>query len=292
MKNMIKSELWKALHNTYFYIALAAGFLIVAANVIQNYLTVSDLLRRNLEAMQRWPDMFRGGSVGSSLFIWALPYNRVSYASRLFVTVWPILAAMPYGWSYSAERGGGLYNQLVTRSDVRTYFASKYIAVFISGGLAVALPVLADLLINALFCPDHRMEAVMQLVGMYSGTFLSALYYTNPWAYSLIWCIVVFLAGGAVAGLCFVIGTKLRLQVLVILTPFAMLMLWDVIYNNVLYNYLWEHFPELNMDLSPLRMVCAVGTRYPELYMAALICGLIALGAGVGYWQVKRNELV
>jgi hypothetical protein len=290
MKHMLKSELWKALHNVYFYIALAIGFAIIVVNVIENYISVSRLWESTLYYMDS--GMISGSSEGLSLFLKALPYNKINYASRLFMTVWPILAAMPYGWSYCAERRGGLYNQIVTRSHIGTYYASKYVAVFVSGGLAVALPMLADLLINALICPDHQLDVAMSLGGVYSGSFLSVLFYTDPWIYSFIWCAVVFFSAGAVAGLCFVIGTKLRLQVLVILTPFALLMLWDVIYNNVLYNYLWSYLPQVNIDLSPMRMISAVGTRFPEGYMAMLICGITALGAGVGYWQVKRNELV
>ncbi len=43
MKGSLKSELWKAFHNKMFLLALAAGLLMSAANILQNYGTVAEL---------------------------------------------------------------------------------------------------------------------------------------------------------------------------------------------------------------------------------------------------------
>lgn len=288
MKKMVKTELWKATHNTYFYLALAAGLVIVLIDLVENFVTVQGITERTLALLDT--GAFSGGHDGISLFVLSLPYNGMNYASRLYLFVWPILAGMPFTWSYCAERRSGLYNQIVSRNSVDSYFVAKYIAVFVSGGLAVSLPLLSDVLLNAMICPYETPDVVMSQVSIFNGWFLSGLYYTIPWAHALIWCVVAFFLGGAVAGLCFLVGTRLRLQVLVVLVPFAILMLWDVLYNNVVYAYFWEYLP--SVELSPLLLVLACGSQNPVWLVATVVVTLTAVGFGAGYWQVKRNELV
>ena len=108
-----------------------------------------------------------------------------------------------------------------------------------------------------------------------------------PWAYALIWCGVEFLLGGAAAGLCFVMGAKLRLQVMTILTPFALLMVLDGIYSVIQSRTYW------NLELSPLQLAAAVPAHAnPEWVVGSAFALLAAVGFGVGYWQVVKHELV
>lgn len=289
MKSMVRSELWKALHNIYFYIALAFDGVIVLVGAVENYLKIQRMTQMTLAGLDS--GLLNGGHAGMNLFLWALPYNTTGYAAIVFRTVWPILAAMPFGWSYSVERRSGLAIQIASRGGTDNYYVAKYAAVFVSGGLAVAVPVLADLLVNALICPYEVPDVVLSLISISNGGFLSELYYTVPWAHGLIWCVVVFFLGGAVAGLCFVVGSKLRLRVMVLLVPFVILMVWHVVYYNVVFAYFWEYLP--NLRLSPLELISAdAGSQNPEWFVLTAIGLLTVAGLGTGYWQVKRHELV
>lgn len=282
MKNCIKTELWKALHNPMFYAALVIGCLIGFVNVGENIAAAEGIKEIILS------EDYTGSRSpwGFSLFFLWMPVNGISYGRTLFYLVWPILAAMPFGWSYLQERRGGLYSQMISRAGRRACYAAKYIAAFVSGGLAVATPVLFNLLANAMICP-YVLPSILNLVQIGDGYFLSELYFTAPWVYALIWCVVEFLMGGAAAGLCFVVGAKPRLQVLAILTPFALLMVLDGIYSAIRSRTYW------NLELSPLQLAAAVPAhRNPEWVVCAAFVLLATAGFGIGYWQVVKHELV
>lgn len=57
----------------------------------------------------------------------------------------------------------------------------------------------------ALFCPALIPE--LGFTSVFNGYFMSAIYYTHPWVYSLCWCAMEFLLGGAAAVLCFAVGS-------------------------------------------------------------------------------------
>lgn len=283
MKNR-KTELWKALHNPMFYAALAIGTMIAMVNVVENAGIVNQL-SQSLENK-----IARGGysknPMGFSLFIHWIAVACSSFGNQVFYFVWPILAAMPFGWSYSQERRNGEYYQIVSRSSAKSYFASKYIAVFVSGGLAVAVPVLLNLLVNAMICPYVVPQAVVPISLVSDGYFLSELYYTIPWVYALIWCGMEFLIGGAAACVCLVVGAKFRLQVMVVLTPFALFVLLDgVLYalNSVI---------KQPVNFSPLKLAAAAGNlQNPEWSVFMLLGIMIMAGILGGYWQVVKHEL-
>ncbi len=281
MRANLRTELWKALHNPMFYAALAIGCLIAMVNVAENLAVARELG----EAILTEDHVVSRSPWGFSLFLLWMPVNGASYGKTLFYTVWPILAAMPFGWSYLQERQGGLYDQLITRAGKRTCYFAKYTAAFVSGGLAVAIPVLFNLLVNAMFCP-YELPSILNMLQIGDGYFLSELYFTAPWAYALIWCGVDFLLGGAAAGLCFVVGTWLRLQVMTILAPFALLLALDAAVSALKSRFQW------NLELSPLQLAAAVpSTPNPEWAVTAAFLLLAAVGFGVGYWQVIHHEL-
>lgn len=280
----VKTELWKALHEPMLWAALGIGTLIAGVNVAETVFEVRQLTAMTASYIERTGQY--ASFAGCSLFIHWLATNISSYGSRVFFLVWPILAAMPFGWSYCGERKSGLYDQIVSRAGVREYYKAKYIAVFVSGGLAVGLPVLLNLLANALICPADVPGVQLSLVAIFDGCFLSALFYAHPWAHSLIWCLVDFLFGGAAACLCFVVGTRLRHQVMVMLTPFALLLVLDGAFAVL------QSRTGSNVELSALRLAAATGgLTNPEWAVFTAIGVMLALSFGMGWRQVVCHEL-
>ena len=281
MKNSIKTELWKAIHNPYFLLSLLAGMLMIFCDVVQNAVSVKTLTEANMEA-----GLIGNGFDGFSLFVRWIAVNGFTFGCRYFYLVWPILAAMPFGWSYCQEMRSGMINQYMTRGTRVQYFVSKYIAVFISGGIAVSLPVLVNLLLNALVCPYNIPVVTRNVTSIFDGWFLSELFYTNPWVYAFIWCGVEFLIGGATATLCFVVGSRMRFQVMVMLFPFIVCYALDLVSNFVLNSV------DLNLTLSPLFLAMAgTGNANPE-WLVFLMIGLFSgLSFIIGYWRVMKNEV-
>lgn len=285
MKNTLRTELRKALTNKMLYIAIAIGLVFCAVDIMEN-IEKMRAFNENLEWATTSGLRLRTGHTGYSLFyLWMGLYPHTSGAN-LFYTIWPVLAAMAYGWSYVDERKSGVYNQIAARTSAKTYYISKYIAVFVSGGLAVSVPVLLGLLGNAMVCPYADIVPSWGLVGNINS--MSELFYSNLWAYGLLWCGMTFLCGGAAACLCFVVGTKLRYGVMVMLTPYAIYVALDALTNSLRASVLRD----VTVIVSPLRLVHAVpGWANPEWLVFGILGLLTVFSFGVGYWQVVKHEL-
>lgn len=277
----IKTEIWKATHNKMFILSLLTGLSLALMDVAQNYSTVKDMTQSTLEMLEN--RIGSGGHTGFSLFILWMPINGINLGGLIFYLIWPVLAAIPYGWSYCQEKHIGVSNQITTRIGKKSYYNAKYIAIFVSGGLAVMLPVVVNLLANAMICPYEIPE--LMLTPISNGYFLSALYYTNPWLYALAWCGMEFLFGGAAACLCFVVGSRLRYQVMTILVPFALLMLFDVVATR------W--FIGFPITISPLQMAKAATAEFsPGWVLFTALVTMISVSYTVGYWEVVKREAI
>lgn len=285
MINKIRVEVWKATHNAYFHLAFAAGFILVLSNVYETYTTVTELTKNCIEAQKIGVPITN--FTGCSLFVWWIANNGINFGSTYFYLIWPILAAMPFSWSYAQEARDGCVYQYVTRGSRRSYFIAKYTAVFISGGMAISIPVLADLLLNAMICPDDSLLFMNALTTIENSSFLSALFYTHPWIYSIIWCVLEFLWGGAAAALCFLAGTKLRFSVMAMLIPFSIFYIWGVLGVSIV------RITGTSLMLNPLYLAMSApsGTNPGWLIFSIIgICILISLISG--YWQVVKNDFL
>lgn len=278
MKNSAKSEIWKAFHNNYFYLAIIVGCIIAMLDVVENAIAV--------DTFSKMPSV-GGGFSGYSLFVRWIAVNNHTYGCSLFYTVWPVIAAMPYGWSYLKDRRTGFYNQCVSRSNIKEYYFSKYLAVFASGGFVVTFPVAVNLFANALVCPYCVPLVTSKITGIFDGWFMSELFYSQPWAFGFIWLGMNFLLGGVTACLCLTTGTKLYYHFLVILMPFAVYYVTDVLYSMVGKLRYWEHM------WSPLHLTrAACFNANPEWLLFGVISALLLISFVLGYRQVVKNELV
>lgn len=284
-RNAIKSELSKALQNKMLYLAIALGMVFCLMDAWENFKKVGEF-HENLQWILGLDARIGTGHEGYSLFhLWMGIYPNTQGA-YLFYAIWPVLAAMAYGWSYIEERRSGVYNQIVSRTNAKVYYLAKYIAVFVSGGLAVGIPVLLNLLLNALVCPYEPIPATFAVVT--NTEIFSEFFHTCPWGYGLLWCGMTFLCGGVAACLCFLVGTKLRHGVMVMLTPYAIYMVLDALLSNLKTSVL----KDVNYTLSPLWIINSVpGFANPEWLVFSILGLLTLISFSVGYWQVVKHEL-
>jgi len=286
MRQSIRSELHKALHNKMLLIAIMIGSMCCVLDMAENARKIQEFD----EAVQRMADLglrFNTGHEGYSLFYLWMGIGRFTRGANLFCTIWPVLAAMAYGWSYSSERRTGVTAQIMARCGKRSYFVSKYIAVFVSGGLAVAVPLLLGLLGNALVCPYAEISPVFGVIS--DRDFLSELFYYNHWLYGICWCGMVFLQGGVAACLCFVAGHMLRYMVMVILVPFALYLAWDAVVST----FGSTLFKDVNLPLSVYRLTTVMpGFSIPTWYLFAVLGFLTAISFAAGYWWVVKRDVL
>lgn len=250
MGRCIRVEMWKAFHNKMMCYALLIGCILATADLVQTALTVSDLGASYAHSP--------GGYDGCGLFVNWIGINGVTVGSVIFYAVWPFLAAMPYGWSLYEDHKSHMVNNILTRVPYSQYLTAKMLAVFISGGAAIAFPVTANLFLSAMICPACIPRVTVPITGICSGTaFLAQLYYTRPWLHAIIWCVIEFLWGGVAASVCLIVANKVKHRFFVIVAPLILFLLLDFI------TPLFADAINWYIELSPLRL-CNLASTNPS----------------------------
>ena len=278
LRKTVAVELYKALHNKLFWIALAVGLALIAMDLMECAANIHEAASSVMEFRKKGYDTY----LGYSLFYSWMYRGNGTYGTILLATVWPLLAAMTFGWSYNNERITGVYDQIVSRVGIRQYLLSKHIALFISGGLALSVPMVVDLLGMGLIYPAVGHPYIGDT------SFLSELALVSPWGFCFAMCGMGFLWGGATACICHCAGTYLRHGVMVVLVPYALYIVIDAVAST-----LYAMFPYSTPILwSPRLLATMLSTHnYGWLQFSYLI--LFTVGSfALGLWQVKKNELV
>ena len=291
----LKNELWKALHNRMFLIALLVGAVFIIWDMVLTWIDV-DVFNQNLSWMLSNPEMaasvgMRGDPEGYAIFNEAFPYMPIHIPNLQYRTLWPVLAALPYGWSYLQDRRDGIYNQISCRAGRKGYFAAKYLAVFVSGGLATVFPLAGDVLAVAVIAPYYVPNVTTIIYTITNGNFLSRLFYSAPWLHFAGVCGAFFLLGGATACLCFLLGTKVKLEIMVVLFPVAVYQVLDTAITLLL-------APAMNAKLGYILTISPQGIMMPSNsfpnpeWLVFLEIGLLtAVSFFGGYRQVVGHEL-
>lgn len=229
MKNIIKMELKKALFSKYFLFGLSLLMLFAllsAAYMIEIRMDYNPdgLFEFYMEGgkFTTNPDLPLFGFYNS----W-LGGEDLSLAYVLFFNLLPIGAALPFGWSFYTERKSGYLKNIASRINKEHYFIAKTIAVFVSGMLAVLIPMLVNVLLVSAFVP-----AIDPFVGYtfynhtYFGTLWVDLLYTNPLLHMLLYILLNTVYGGIFALLSFAVAFYVKNIFAVIFLPFLSMMLF------------------------------------------------------------------
>lgn len=202
MKNLLRTELCKAFRNGYFLASLALGILFVALSA---WYEIS-LYHSDIGFLQQVRTVEEMGYVKYPLVPMSILYNSwiggecVSVGYTLFFTLLPLLAVLPYGRSFSQEQKNGYLKVIIPRCGRTRYFASKWVATFLSGGVAVVLPLLVSLGICALVFPAVKPNVIYnQYFAFGHESMGSALFHTHPLVYTLLYLGIDFVFSGLFA---------------------------------------------------------------------------------------------
>lgn len=284
MSRCIRAEFRRAFRNQMLWGALVIGCLFSTINILESVQRAKQLSELTMESLAAGMQINRN-CTGFSLFVSWIALHPIGMGSNLFYFLLPILAAIPYGWSYSQDRKSGYYTQVITRMGKRNYFFAKYSAIYVSGGAAVSIPVLTDLLICALILPDRVMRVSNTLLPIFNYSLAGTLLYTHRWIYALLWIGLTFAFGGAFACMCFFTGSRLRLSALVPLLPFVITLGVDAILSAL--------SELLGTNLFSIHYLPRPGTAVynPQWAVVGVLAILIALTVAIGYWWVTQYEL-
>lgn len=194
--NIIRLECKKAFKNKYFFISILCGLcfgFISGLYSIERYrLLLKDLSEIGGNPMTQAFGLYNcwiGGECGTLGF-------------TCFYTLLPVLAVLPYGWSYCDEKKRGYLKIIKIRTGRLPYIIAKYIATFLSGGTVIVLPLIFNLLFVACFIPAVKPTMIYSLYyPMHYGAIWSDLFFTRPLFFTILYLILDFLFAGFFATL-------------------------------------------------------------------------------------------
>lgn len=115
--------------------------------------------------------------------------NCGHFQSFLFYFVFPILAVFPTGASYLEDRNSGYINYYTVRGAHKEYMVGKMLGTFVSGLIAVLIPLILSFVLTAMKFPLLNPEPVM---GLGPDIFSSdcEMYYENPLLHSALFMLI------------------------------------------------------------------------------------------------------
>ncbi len=277
MLKLLKTELWKAFHNWYFFIAILIGTVLSAAYTIEIWRETVPRIREYL-AMDPVPWMIKSVDGFPVSELW-MGGQSVTLSSSLFYMLWPLLTAMPYSWSFWKEKRDGIADQIMVKRGRGEFFAAKYLAVLISGGSVVFWTYAISFMMNATFLPMAYPK--FDTSAVHHGCVLSGMYYTQPLLYCILITFICSFYGGVTACLSFLAGSRSRFQVVPMLTPYVLFMGFDLVLQYLRVQRL--------LVFSPLYLIQMEMGIHTDIFMIALALLLVVSILG-GYLQIIKKR--
>lgn len=198
-EGVLRAELRKVFGtNPWFWASLTAGMVFAVACSVRSAFIFNSTLEL---ALKYWDTSDALYSATSCYSFWML-VDSAEWPAGIYVLVWPLLAALPYAWSWCAEKHSGLLAQQMARTSRLRCVAAKMLATFGGAVVSTALPLLVNLVICACIAPasPNWVSDVLYL-GVTRDASLSSLFYNVPLAFCLLWTLVVALIAGLWADL-------------------------------------------------------------------------------------------
>lgn len=285
MKNVLFTELKKALSNRCFIIAISIGIMISLINVVimeSNHISTVN----RLAEMQGYIGAGTDPTTHSySLFRCWMGGDTYTFAFLVFSFISPLLAAFAYSWSYCSEKNNGYTKNVLTSSKSIYYYLSKYISVFVSGGMAVTIPLLFNLLTSAMFLPAVKPDIMYLTYYCVMQTHIwSELFYTHPFAFVFLYLLLDFLFYGLIATMSLALSYFANNKLAVIIIPSIVLLIFHYVRNSF----------NLDYEISPIYFLHSIPINYNANGMIILFEGVIIflLTFGTTIFMARKAKLI
>lgn len=286
MCSVLKLELKKAFKNKFFWISVVLGCLIT----LLSFEHMVNMYYEGMSAISgNSTDIIYDPHIGiNTVFNCWIGGEPFSLGSSIYFFVFPLLIALPYGWSYSEERKCGYRRMMITKTGKKKYYCAKYVAVFLSGGVAMVLPLIFNFWMTLLVVPAILPDVTMNMFyGVFGGSFLAELYYTVPFLYVAIYLFIDFVYCGFLVCICMAVSGIVRQKWGVVLIPFLLLL-----FVHVITDYIYSDPSVAYKELSPLYFLRGVEVRYSFSGSIILLfaIGLLVISL-IGIIEEYRNEI-
>ena len=195
MKAIYTNEIKRAFNTIGMKLALLVGCALSIWHVITVIMPISEGQNYELSA-NAIDDLY----VPISLYSTWMGNELFPIQSYIFYLILPLLAVLPFGSSFFEDIKSGYIINVCTRVEKKIYFKAKYLAVFLSGGVAVVAPLLLNLVLSSMFMPAFIPDN--GTVGTISPTTMAyEVFFTHPLIYVLMLIVIDFIFAGVIATL-------------------------------------------------------------------------------------------
>ena len=166
-------------------------------------------------------------------FIWMhwMPADAFSFHGYLYFLLLPLLAGLPHAGSLLRDRADHYAQVICTRVSRGTYLCSKWIATFVSGGVAAVVPcALSFLLLLTRYPVINPVAGAGHQVAQPTSMF-AELYMTQPLAWVALWLGILFVVGGVLATLGLAVTYITEYGLIVHVLPFLLLYVLTTVFT-------------------------------------------------------------
>lgn len=209
---MLKVELKRAFVSRTFLAALAVGVIICLWHYFEYiFPCVIDSTYLNIEPENTFFPI-------SSFNFW-IGGSFVPIQSYLYFLLLPLIATLPYGNSYVTDKKTGYIKNIYTRTKKQKYISAKYVAVFLSGAVAVVLPLLLNFYLTSMALPSILPDSASGSSVVFTYSKWSEIFYTNPFVFELLYILTAFVFSGLIATSALISGYFINNKFIVVFVP-------------------------------------------------------------------------
>lgn len=182
MKAMLKNEFHRAFHSPFMAVSLAIGGAIALLQALTHVLPLAQYIAMGaypLTVYQKWIG-------GENTSLWP----------NLYYLTAPLLAAMPHLGTAYQDRKSGYIKNILTRTKRTNYIYAKYIVTFVVSGWVSIFPLVLNFGLSALMLPATLPQASTGLYPIGPLSLMSALFYSKPLVYVLLYTALNFVFFG------------------------------------------------------------------------------------------------
>lgn len=282
MKKLLKIEIKKAIKNKWFFIALAIGCTITTISAVNNIILDIEFGEIGFEyATTKYTPL-----TSSSSYKYWIVNDFIQPTTDLFFVLLPLLAVLPYSWSYASEAKSGYFQHVLTRTSRYKYFSSKGIAAFLSGALVVSIPIILNFVLCAYMVPSYLPD-VSEIIyfGVFTESLWSDIFYNQPFMYVLLYTGLIFLFSGLWATATSFLALFFKNRIGLMVVPYLFLFFLKYLNENTLNEI-------IQTSISPLNYLRAVNSFFPDGYLILaellILLGFIIISLGL----IKKRDIL
>ena len=254
---MIEFEIKRALGTRVFQMVIIAGFMIS----LFHFVDLIKITERYVNWGEKPPliQSYLGGDIQTSV-------------PDLFRLLVPLIATMPFSWSYFSDYRSGYLGIVFSYTDRKKILSCRCFVSFILGGVAVVFPLLVSMLFCATYWPNYDPIIYNLLGGPWEGDFLAGVFYSSPLLYMLFFTLVMFMIGGTCACIGLFCGIFASRRIQVFAYPVLFVVFQDIAMSQI--GLRAEEYSILHM----MNMLNGI-----RLYPFLLTIGGLLLASAVGF---------